>query len=59
MLTIEVAADKALDRFGRDPLEELGLNTAANGEEAAAENMLEANEEADEPDAELAGRVCT
>lgn len=41
LFTIELAADKALAKFGRDPLDE-GAKTAASGEEAAAETTLEA-----------------
>lgn len=58
LLTIFEAADKALAKFGRDPLDEDGANTAANGDEAAAETTLEAKLEADEPEAVLTGRVC-
>lgn len=42
LLTIEEAADRALAKFGRDPLDEDGANTAANGEEAAAETRFAA-----------------
>lgn len=34
---MEEAADRALAKFGRDPLDEDGANTAANGDEAAAD----------------------
>lgn len=47
-----LAADKALAKFGRDPTDELGAKTAANGEEAA-----ETKPEADEPEAVLTGLV--
>lgn len=58
LLTIDVAADKALAKFGRDPLDEDGLKTAAKGDEAAAATTFEAKLEAEEPEAVLTGRVC-
>lgn len=40
LLTMEEAADRALAKFGRDPLDEDGARTAAKGDEAAAETRL-------------------
>lgn len=57
-LTIDEAAERALARFGRDPLEG-GARKVAKGEEAAAETMLEAKFELDEPGAAPTGRVWT
>lgn len=55
--TIELAAERALAKFGRDPPGE-GAKTAAKGEEAAADIKFEAKLEADEDDKPEAGRVC-
>lgn len=56
LLTMEEAAESALAKFGRDPLD--GDRTEANGDEAAAETTLEAKFEADELDPAPIGRVC-
>lgn len=53
LLTIELAADRALARFGRPPPD--GAKTAARGFEAAAETTLEAKFELEPV---LTGRVC-
>lgn len=52
-----MAAWRALAKFGRDPPEG-GANTEANGDEAAAETMLEAKFEAADCELEFTGRVC-
>lgn len=60
LFTIELAAESALARFGRDPEEEEeaeGTSTAASGEEAAADITLEARLEAEDPEAVETGRV--
>lgn len=55
LLTMELAADRALARLGLEPPDE-GASTAANGDEAAADTTTLARLELDE---EPTGRVCT